>query len=64
MCCIKLENLYHIIGLCYQESIMSKRRRETELVEKSGQLNETGIEEKRAKASSDAGEGKVGNSYD
>ena len=42
---------------------MSKRRRETELVEKSGQLNETGIEEKRAKASSDAGEGKVGDSY-
>ena len=43
---------------------MSKRRREMEPVEKSGKMNESpGIEEKRAKASSDAGEVKVGSSY-
>ena len=40
---------------------MSKRRREMEPVEKSGKMNESpGIEEKRAKASSDAGEVNVG----
>lgn len=43
---------------------MSKRRRETEPLEKPCKVNESpGIEEKRAKVSSDAGDGQVGSSY-